>query len=170
MPQAKAVAKKYKLAATLYDFLLPRYTEQTLGAALKNISIASNQKILDIGCGTGALEEKLLEKFPQMEITALDVSPEMLKRARKKFSDPQFVPNRIQWLEGDFLNLQLPRQFFDTAFALSNFHYFFYSDYGCHRKTITHPLCKHRYIRLQFKEQMRSANIQAKTRGNFVND
>ena len=120
MPHSKAVAKKYNLVAALYDFLLPRYIQQTIGAALKDIELTPHQKILDIGCGTGPLEETLLKKFPQMDITALDLSPQMLKAAQKKFE----APHRIRWIEGDFLELALPTKHFDIAFSLSNFHYF----------------------------------------------
>lgn len=42
--------------------------------------------ILEIGCGTGALTEKLAELFPEASITALDLSPAMLEAAKQRLA------------------------------------------------------------------------------------
>ncbi len=43
-------------------------------------------QILEVGCGTGHNTLRLLRRFPNAHITALDLSPEMLAIARKKLS------------------------------------------------------------------------------------
>jgi S-adenosylmethionine-diacylgycerolhomoserine-N-methlytransferase len=46
----------------------------------------SKLQILEVGCGTGANTLKLLKRFPNAHITALDLSPDMLAIARKKLA------------------------------------------------------------------------------------
>ncbi|MGB4234845.1 MAG: class I SAM-dependent methyltransferase [Methanoregulaceae archaeon] len=43
-----------------------------------------SQKILELGCGTGILTEMILGRYPDVEITAIDLSPEMLAIASEK--------------------------------------------------------------------------------------
>ena len=58
--------------------------------------------IADIGCGQGVMLEHLLKTNPR-EIIAIDLSAEMLKHARKNFTDP-----RITFMNADFLETDLP--------------------------------------------------------------
>lgn len=44
-----------------------------------------NQRILDIGCGTGILEKHLLKTSPK-EIVALDISSNMIAKAKEKYN------------------------------------------------------------------------------------
>ena len=43
-------------------------------------------RLLDLGCGTGLELEAVFARFPQAEVTAWDVSAEMLERACCKFA------------------------------------------------------------------------------------
>jgi len=43
--------------------------------------------LLDLGCGTGLELERLFAKFPDMEVTGIDMSGEMLNRLKEKFPD-----------------------------------------------------------------------------------
>lgn len=47
--------------------------------------------ILEIGCGTGALTEKLAELFPEAAITALDLAPAMLESAKQRLADKRLT-------------------------------------------------------------------------------
>lgn len=44
-------------------------------------------RILEIGCGTGVFTALLKDRYPDAEITALDISPHMVDVARKKLAD-----------------------------------------------------------------------------------
>ncbi len=49
-------------------------------------------KILDLGCGDGALTRELLKEDPEIEATLVDGSAEMLKNAKKNLeSHPNFI-------------------------------------------------------------------------------
>jgi tRNA (cmo5U34)-methyltransferase len=43
-------------------------------------------RILDLGAGTGLLAERLLARWPRAHLVLLDLSPEMLGRARRRFA------------------------------------------------------------------------------------
>ena len=44
---------------------------------------------LDVGCGTGLFEAMLLEAFPEVQITAVDSSEQMLEKAKERISSEQ---------------------------------------------------------------------------------
>jgi ubiquinone/menaquinone biosynthesis C-methylase UbiE len=51
------------------------------------------ERVLEVGSGVGWIMQAMLEKFPIGEITGLDISENMVRRAQERFSDPrsQFV-------------------------------------------------------------------------------
>lgn len=79
--------------------LLPRYDEilDTVGFCLPK----SSQSILELGCGTGELSLKLLQKFPSARIVAVDYSPRMLSYARSKIEAAGYA-DRWTEIQADF--------------------------------------------------------------------
>ncbi|MBQ7338910.1 MAG: class I SAM-dependent methyltransferase [Clostridia bacterium] len=67
-------------------------------------------KILEIGCGPGALAAALHRWYPQAEITALDRDSEFIRFARKN------VPG-VTFLEGDATALPFPDGTFDVTIS-----------------------------------------------------
>lgn len=53
---------------------------------LKKLEIKLNDKVLDLGCGTGVITPLIL-KFSQSRVDAMDLSPKMIKIAKTKFKD-----------------------------------------------------------------------------------
>ena len=45
------------------------------------------ERLLDLGCGTGLELKQLFEKYPDTEVTGIDMSAEMLKKLKEKFPD-----------------------------------------------------------------------------------
>lgn len=68
----------------------------------------SDMEILDLGCGSGWLSERLL---PFGKVTGIDLADEVVERARKR------VP-QIRFLGGDLFNLDLPARHFDLVVSL----------------------------------------------------
>jgi ubiquinone/menaquinone biosynthesis C-methylase UbiE len=68
--------------------------------------------VLEIGCGTGSLAVRLAQALPAASITALDPDPDALARARAK--DPA---GRIDWREGNAVELSMPEHSFDRVAA-----------------------------------------------------
>jgi len=71
-------------------------------------------RILEIGCGTGAVTERLVAR--KARVTALDQSPEMLERAAQRLADAP--PDCISWLERTASEIDaLPEASFDAIVA-----------------------------------------------------
>jgi tRNA (cmo5U34)-methyltransferase len=68
--------------------------------------------VLELGCGTGILTEKIHERWPECRITAVDLSPEMMGHAKKRLPG---VP--IRFVEGNFETLTLPDGQFDLVMS-----------------------------------------------------
>ncbi|MBC1220019.1 class I SAM-dependent methyltransferase [Nostoc sp. UCD121] len=64
--------------------LIPRYDEmlEVITRCLPSTSL----RILELGCGTGELSLKILKRFPNAQLIALDYSPRMLKFAQDKIT------------------------------------------------------------------------------------
>lgn len=55
------------------------------------------KRILEIGCGTGYLTERLRKTFPRAHLTALDLAPAVIQEARRRLGkDP-----RLAWVVAD---------------------------------------------------------------------
>ena len=63
--------------------------------------IAPDARVLDVGCGTGRVTERLVELVPAGRVLALDASAEMVELARERLGDRAEV-----WCQ-DVLELQL---------------------------------------------------------------
>ncbi len=89
----------WNLYARCYDRitrLLPY--QEMLDDVAGALDLRPGMRMLDAGCGTGALAERLAAKHPDIELVAADLSPAMLKRARKRISWPpsfKFVEGNI---------------------------------------------------------------------------
>ena len=70
------------------------------------------ERILDIGCGNGALAYDVAEKS-QAHVTAIDLNPENIAKANQDYSHP-----RVRYVVGDILQ-KLPDGPFDVV-ILSN--------------------------------------------------
>ena len=106
-PYRKYILKRFKTFAWIYDytFLLIFWVRKQ---SLKFIDPKKDQKILDLCCGTGTLSIKLAEFGAKVK--GIDLSPHMLKKARKKNPTGNFI-------EGDATNLPFKDCEFDTVVA-----------------------------------------------------
>lgn len=79
----------WNLYARCYDRitgLLP-YREM-LDEVVAALELRPGMRVLDAGCGTGALAERLAAGHPDIELVAVDLSPAMLRRARTRRAWP----------------------------------------------------------------------------------
>jgi SAM-dependent methyltransferase len=78
-------AGAYAVLAPAYDLLTARYQYPTWLAAIERLARRyglAGRRVLDVGCGTGKSFMPLLERG--FEVTACDISPEMVAEARRK--------------------------------------------------------------------------------------
>jgi tRNA (cmo5U34)-methyltransferase len=79
------------------------------------------QASLDIGCGAGNYTLKLLEKLPNLNATLIDLSANMLARARERIA-PQ-TSGQITTLQADIRQVELGEQQFDVVVAGAVLHH-----------------------------------------------
>ncbi len=107
----------YKNFAEYYDKIYENvdYTgeaEFIKWAAFKHKS-NSNNRLIDVACGTGAHANELKDSF---KITGVDLNPEMLEIARKKVPEAVFV-------QGDMKSLDIGSKFDVVTCIFSAIHY-----------------------------------------------
>jgi trans-aconitate 2-methyltransferase len=68
---------------------------------LAQVPLRKPRLVVDLGCGPGNSTELLIERFPQSEIIGLDSSPDMLRKARERLPQRDFVEADIaSWQPG----------------------------------------------------------------------
>ncbi len=76
-------------------------------------------KLLDLGCGTGIQLERLFEKCPNLCVTGIDLSEEMLKILKSKFSDRQ-----VYVFCQSFINIQIECNTYDYVLSTYSLHHY----------------------------------------------
>jgi ubiquinone/menaquinone biosynthesis C-methylase UbiE len=78
-------------------------------------------KVLEIGCGRGVGTEIILERFGAASVTAFDIDPDMVRRARARLS--RFEPESWQVSVGDAAAIDAPDGSFDAVFDFGIIHH-----------------------------------------------
>ncbi|WP_024466016.1 class I SAM-dependent methyltransferase [Treponema pedis] len=117
--------------------------------------------VLDIGCGTGILESRIL-KFNPKKILAIDISMNMILKAKQKFKD-----SRIEFLNADIYTLC--ENGFDRAFIFNAYPHFIEKEnlaeklYGCLKQNgrfiIAHDHSRHEVNSRHDKTIKREASV-----------
>ncbi|MDP1527121.1 MAG: methyltransferase domain-containing protein [Rhodocyclaceae bacterium] len=116
------VAARFDAAAGSYDAhsAAQRHAAQRLVEHLVPLSLPPRPRILEIGCGTGHLTERLARHFPGAHILATDIAPAMLAACQTRLNQSSRI--RFNVMDGcrpasaDFYDLicgNLVAQWFD---------------------------------------------------------
>lgn len=89
--------------------------EEVIAAILDNGGIQAGRHVLDVGCGTGVLFPDYLKR-QVASLTAIDISPEMVRIARQKFPS-------VEVLCGDAQTFSFDR-YFDAVMIYNAFPHF----------------------------------------------
>ncbi|NPD90222.1 MAG: methyltransferase domain-containing protein [Asgard group archaeon] len=87
------------------------WTEMFRNQIYRRINLLNAKKILDVGCGTGVITREIREKC-SAKITAIDIEPDMIKLAKERVSNVDFIVENVE-------NLSAKKESFDIVF----FHY-----------------------------------------------
>lgn len=99
--RSRAVQRQFNRSAISYDAhahvqrSMANYLARSL-SEWRNRRFLSDPSILEIGCGTGALTQILVNEWPSANITALDIAPEMIEVASKRFRSAEH-PGTANW-------------------------------------------------------------------------
>ncbi len=130
----EAVRETFQQFSTDYDArfprLIPRYaefhgvivqrvTEHLQGTADRGGPTPAHGPWLDLGCGTGQLSRRLLERLPDLRLHCVDLAPAMIERAREKLAP---WGARVTFAVGNFLEAPLPAGAAGVVSALAVHH------------------------------------------------
>ena len=86
--------------------------------SIKEFTNKKFNDVLDCGCGTGPMIEILCEKYPDKLYTGLDLTPEMIKKAKEKN-----LPN-TNFVVGDCEKIPYENESFDVIICTNSFHHY----------------------------------------------
>jgi len=116
----RVVATRYDLITRLLSFGQDRYWKEVL---LRHGSRRVPQEILDVACGTGDLTLELARRLPDARVVGMDLTPEMIRRARRRAARAGGPAETIQFDLGDMSALTYRDSQFDlvtAGYALRN--------------------------------------------------
>ncbi len=80
--------------------------------------------MLDLGCGTGQLTQRLGEQFPEATVVGADLSDGMLERAAERAEADDAVANLRGFVRADAQRLPLAGGSFDVVTCTESFHWY----------------------------------------------
>jgi ubiquinone/menaquinone biosynthesis C-methylase UbiE len=121
LPDRADVAKRrvraeYDALALHYDRRWSGYIAASTEETLKRVGPLQGERVLDVGCGTGALLKRLVDRYPDSRLTGVDLSPGMVAQARRR------LPARVTLEVADAEALPFQGHSFDLITSISSFH------------------------------------------------
>jgi len=111
------VVEEYARLAADYESRWSFYIEATTRETLARLTLRPQDRLLDVGCGTGALLYRLAQCHPPAQLTGVDPVPEMLAIARRR------LPSATEFREGWAERLPFKAGQFDVVVSCNMFHY-----------------------------------------------
>ena len=115
---ADAVVREYDRLAPDYDRRWSFYIGATIRETLARIDLQPDDRVLDVGCGTGVLLEALSNTTSGAQLAGVDPSADMLAVARERFD------GTIVLKQSHAEKLPFPDEVFDVVISTNAFHYF----------------------------------------------
>jgi SAM-dependent methyltransferase len=110
-------------SATVYDaFATPAFGGFFTRVARDLVELAPRARILEVGSGPGRLAVKLAELAPEIQVTGIDIMPEMVERATALVAQSG-VADRVAFRVGDVAALPFPDATFDSVVSTFSLHH-----------------------------------------------
>lgn len=110
---------KFAIAGDLFEAINPLYPGQPHQELVRLVDAAAPARVLELCAGTGYVSRLFAETHPDVEVHALDLSPEMLAVGRRKLARSAAT---IELVEGDASELPYPDGHFDVVMAAFGLH------------------------------------------------
>lgn len=120
MENAKVKSKEaFNNQAATYDLdVKGQHARNLYPVLVDKLSSLNYEKILDLGCGTGAVLKLITDKIKYAHAYGLDISENMLKQAEQKLNDKAMLTL------GDAEHLPFENDFFDVVYCNDSFHHY----------------------------------------------
>ena len=118
--QDSSVVEQYDAWAHVYDWFWARYVNQTIPVLQRAAAVQPGERVLDLACGTGEFERRVLEATPEAELVGIDLAPSMVERAQAKLAG---TPG-VRFEQADVHDLPSPDEAFEAVVCANTFHYF----------------------------------------------
>lgn len=107
--------------APFYDAMVPSVFYQAVHVRLLDyVELPNQPQVLEVGCGTGKLLNRLAQHWPTLSGIGLDFAPEMVAQAQKQSR----YGDRLQFIQADVTEPLLAAETFDAVFCCISFlHY-----------------------------------------------
>jgi SAM-dependent methyltransferase len=86
---------------------------------LDRLALAPSDNILDVGCGAGWLARLLSEQVPEGRVVGIDISDEMIRRARRNHSEL----DNVMFAVGEAEEIPWDANFFDRVISVESAYY-----------------------------------------------
>ncbi len=97
-------------STSAYERFMGRWSRRLAPSFAAFAEVRDGDRVLDVGCGTGALSSAILAQHPTVSITGLDPSPEFIEGCKTAFPAAPFVV-------GDAARLPFADEEFDVSLA-----------------------------------------------------
>ena len=109
-----AIQQNYADLAEHYEVRWKAFLSRTRDWVLHHLPQTPPQNILDYGCGTGVMLQKLSAQYPDAAVTGIDMSSEMLAIARKNAPQATLINGKFS---------KSPQQPHDLVLSLNVLHH-----------------------------------------------
>ena len=99
----KSIIKSYKRVSSFYDYTFGQVFRPGQKKLVSMMNCSENEKVLEIGIGTGTS----LKYYPsETFVTGIDISPDMLEKAKKNIKDLNLSKKNVLMMNGEQLNFE----------------------------------------------------------------
>jgi SAM-dependent methyltransferase len=101
-----------------YELNMGRWSRRLAGPFVAFAGVADNERIVDVGCGTGHLCGAVAAACAPAEVRGVDISPVYVDYARRQYPSPA-----ISFAVGDACRLDAPDASFDRVLSMLMLHF-----------------------------------------------